>query len=116
LGDFNVVISADDYKGGVAPNQVSCNEFLDWINNNNLTSMPFSDPCYTWSNGRRGLKRIDRKIDKALCNEECLDEWSSCTYQVLVKNYSNHSPVTSSFSFSNCLYKASAFRFFNMWL
>jgi len=47
LGDFNVVLSADDCKGGVAPNQVSCNELLDWINNNNLTSMPFTGPCYT---------------------------------------------------------------------
>jgi len=54
LGDFNVVISADDYKGGVAPNQVSCNEFLDWINNNNLTSMPFSDPCILGVMGGEG--------------------------------------------------------------
>ena len=29
LGEFNVVLSADDCKGGVTPNQVSCNEFLD---------------------------------------------------------------------------------------
>jgi len=60
--------------GGGAPNQVSYNEFLDWINNNDLTSMPFSGPCYTWCNGRIGSQRIDRKLDKVLCNEECLDE------------------------------------------
>ena len=51
LGDFNVVLSADDCKGGATPYKVSCNEFLNWINNNNLTSMPFSSPCYTWTNG-----------------------------------------------------------------
>jgi len=42
LGDFNVVISTDDCKG-VAPNQVSCIDFFDWINNNDLTCMPFLD-------------------------------------------------------------------------
>jgi len=36
LGDFNVVLSADDCKWGVAPNQVSCTEFLYWINNNDV--------------------------------------------------------------------------------
>ena len=33
---------------GVAPNQVSCNEFLNWINTNDLSCMPFNGPCYTW--------------------------------------------------------------------
>jgi len=31
----------------VAPNQVSCNEFLDWINTNDLSCMPFTRSCYT---------------------------------------------------------------------
>ena len=29
--------------GGVAPNQVSCNEFLDWINTNDLSCMALLD-------------------------------------------------------------------------
>ena len=37
LRDFNVVLSADDYKGRLALNQVSCNEFLDLINTNDLS-------------------------------------------------------------------------------
>ena len=45
---------------GVAPNQVSCNEFLNWININDLSCMPFTGSCYTWCNGRRGLHRIHR--------------------------------------------------------
>jgi len=59
LDDFNVVLSIDECKGGV-------DSFLDWINNNDLTNMSFSSPCYTWSNGRRELQRIDRKLDRAL--------------------------------------------------
>jgi len=74
MGDFNVVLSADEFKGGVAPNQVSCNEFLDWINTNDLSCMPFTGSCYTWCNRRRGLHRIHRRLDRALCNGVCLDE------------------------------------------
>jgi len=70
LGDFNVVLSVDDCKGRVAPNKVSYIEFIDWINNNDLTSMP----CYTWCNGRSGLHIIDRNLDRALCIGACLDE------------------------------------------
>jgi len=115
MGDFNVVLSADDCKGGVAPKQVSCNEFLDWINTNDLSCMPFTGTCYTWCNGRRRPHRIHRRLDRALCNGVCLDEWDSCTYQVLVKNCSDHSPILTSLA-SNSLRKVSNFRFFSMWL
>ena len=42
LEDFNVVLSTNECKGGVAPTQVSCNDFLDWININDLACMPFT--------------------------------------------------------------------------
>ena len=113
LGDFNVVLSANDCKGGVAPNKVSCIEFRDWINTNDLTCMPFTGPCCTWCNGWRGLHRIHRKLDRALCNGVCLNEWDSCTYQVLIKSCSNHSPILASLA-SNFLRKVSNFCFFSV--
>ena len=76
--------------------------------------MSFTGPCYTWCNGRRGLHKIHRRLDRALCNGVCLDEWDSCTYQVLVKNYSDHCPVLASLA-SNSLRKVNNFRFFSMW-
>ena len=99
----------------MSPNQVSGNEFLYWINNNDLSCMSFTGSSYTWCNGRRGLHRIHRRLDKALCNGVCLDESDSCTYQVLVKNCSDHSAILSSHA-SNSLRKVSNFRFFSMWL
>jgi len=100
-------------KGGVAPNQVSGNEFLDWINSNDLSCMPFTGTCYTWCNGRRRFHRIHRRLDRALCNGMCLDEWDSYTYQVLVKNFSDHPHILASLA-SNSLRKVSNFRFFSM--
>ena len=77
--------------------------------------MPFTGTCYTWCNGRRGLCRIHRILDRPLCNGVCLDEWDSCTYQILVKNCYDHSPILSSLA-SNSLRKVSNFHFFSMWL
>jgi len=54
---------------GVASNQVSC-----WINTNDLSCIPFTESCYTWCNGRRGLHIIHRSLDRALCNGVFLDE------------------------------------------
>jgi len=65
MGDFNVVLSMDDCKGGVAPNQVSCNEIVDWININDLSCMLFTVTCYTWCNGRRELHKVHRRLDRA---------------------------------------------------
>jgi len=45
----------------------------------------------------------------------CLDEWDSYTYQFLVKNCSDHSPILGSLA-SNSLRKVSNFRFFSMWV
>ena len=77
--------------------------------------MPFTGSCYTWCNGRRGLHRIHRRLDRALCNGVCLDEWESCSYHVLDKKISDHSPILASLT-SNSLRKVSNFRFFSMWL
>ena len=99
----------------MAPNQVSCNDFLDWINTNDLACMPFTGSGYTWCNGRKRLHRIHRRLDRALCNRVCLDEWDSCSYQVLVWNCSDHSPILASLA-SNSLKKVSNFHFFSVWL
>jgi len=99
----------------VAPNQVSCNDFLDWVNTNDLDYIPFTGSNYTWCNGRRGLHRIHRRLDRALCNGVCMDEWDSCSYQVLVRNCSDHSLILANLA-NNSLKKVSNFRFFSMWL
>jgi len=74
--------------------------------------MPFTGSSFTWCNGRRGLHR---RLDRALSNGVCLDKWDSCTYQVLVKNCSDHSPILASLV-SNSLRKVSNFRLFSMWV
>jgi len=38
------------------------------------------DLAIFWCNGKRGLHRIHRRLDRALCNEVCLNERDYCTY------------------------------------
>lgn len=78
LGDFNVVLLTEECFGGSAPNQVSYNEILDWMNYNNLSNMFFSCAGFTWSNWRRGQQIIESRLDRALSNKDCLKGWSSC--------------------------------------
>jgi len=67
--------------------------------------MSFSRPSYTWCNERIGLHKIDRKLDRALSNGSCMNEWDSCNYQVPFKKISDHSPILA----SKCLRKVSNF-------
>ena len=64
---------------------------------------------------RKGLHRIHRRLNRALYNGVCLDEWDSCTYHVFVKNCSDHYPIISSLA-RNSLRKVSNFCFFSLWL
>ncbi|KAF9601708.1 hypothetical protein IFM89_022237 [Coptis chinensis] len=65
-GDFNVVTSNVERKGGRLPCQTAVNEFVEFINGNALmdtTSLGFQ---FSWSNKRRGDRRmVQEALDKA---------------------------------------------------
>ena len=90
LGDFNVILYVAEARVGSLPNNLSCDEFHDWINSNELLAIPSSSVSFTWSNGRLGNQRIERKLDRVLFNFPCLDTWYNYRYKILVRHYSNH--------------------------
>jgi len=79
-------------------------------------AIPFSGASFTWSNGRLGNQRIERKLDRVLCNFSYLDTWYSCRYKVLVRNCSDHHPLLVEFASSLASRKPYTFKFFKMWL
>lgn len=81
-----------------------------------MSSIPFIGPSFTWSNGRQGQNRIDRRFERALCNLDCTDQWPSCMYQVLVKNCSNYFPILVCLSASFSQLRHVSFHLFKMWL
>lgn len=65
-GDFNVVVSAEEKRGG---NPFVVSESLDFINfisDNSLLDIGFSGSQYTWCNNRSPRERIWKRLDRIL--------------------------------------------------
>ena len=116
LGDFNPFFFVAEARGVSLPNNLSCAEFHDWINLNELLSIPSLGASFTWSNGRLGNQRIERKLDKVFCNFPCLDTWYNYRYKILVCNCFDHHPLLVKFASSLTSKKPYTFKFFKMWL
>jgi len=79
FGDFNVVLFVEETKRGILPNSISCIEFSNWTDSNDLIVTPSFGAFNSWSNARTGNQQIERKLDRTLCN--ILDIWSTCRYK-----------------------------------
>lgn len=93
-GDFSDTASRDESKT-TAPDTSSSQrrKFADKINKCNLFDMGFNGPKFTWSNGRQGLANVQKRLDRALCNEEWRALFPEGTIQTLPRTYSDHSPT-----------------------
>ncbi|KAF9604242.1 hypothetical protein IFM89_004948 [Coptis chinensis] len=97
-GDFNVVTSNEERKGGRLPCQIAVNEFVEFINGNALidtTSLGFK---FSWSNKRHGDKRMVQKIDRILVNQKWIDAATEWRSKILQRRISDHSPIVGWFT------------------
>ncbi|XP_019450480.1 PREDICTED: uncharacterized protein LOC109352716 [Lupinus angustifolius] len=115
LGDYNAVLGAHECEGQRLPSQISYDEFKSFADNNNLLHLPTTGAKFTWSNKRRGLALTERRLDRALCNEEWLDIWTQVSCCTLPRIASDHFPLL----FSSCsiiFNQPTPFRFHKMWV
>lgn len=70
LGDFNAILRVHEQRSNFQPIKSHMHDFQAWTDNNNLIHIPTKVANYTWSNGRRGRFRIQRRLDRAICNHE----------------------------------------------
>ncbi|KAF9599025.1 hypothetical protein IFM89_033370 [Coptis chinensis] len=97
-GDFNVVTSNEERKGGRLPCQTAVNKFVEFINGNALidtTSLGFK---FSWSNKRHGDKRMVQKIDRILVNQKWIDAATGWRSKILQRRISDHSPIVGWFT------------------
>ncbi|KAF9598280.1 hypothetical protein IFM89_026486, partial [Coptis chinensis] len=97
-GDFNVVSSIVERKGGRLPCQTAVNEFVDLINGNALmdtTSLGFK---FSWSNKRHGDRRMVQKIDRILVNQKWIDAATGWRSKILQWRFFGHSPIIGWFT------------------
>jgi hypothetical protein len=114
IGDFNTIMGAHEHSGNINPTRQPIDDFQHWTDSNFLIHLATSGAYFTWSNGRRGAKHTERRLDRAICNQDWLDACSTLECSTLIKNRSDHFPLLLDFANNNLRFKSS-FKFLRMW-
>lgn len=93
MGDFNSILGAHEQRGGGLPNAAACDDFRNWSDNCMLTHLPTRGATFTWYNRRRSNSHTERRLDRALYNEDWLSSWSSTSCCSLTRSNSDHHPL-----------------------
>ncbi|XP_027060834.1 uncharacterized protein [Coffea arabica] len=113
-GDFNVIVGANEKRGG-RPFSVSEGlEFLAFMEEAEVFDVGFSGQSFTWCNNRRGRARIWKRLDRMLINGAWAEGSSVISVVHLPRHPSDHAPLKVSFS-SRLDNGPRPFRFLNAW-
>ncbi|XP_019431193.1 PREDICTED: uncharacterized protein LOC109338415 [Lupinus angustifolius] len=115
IGDFNAVLGAYECRGPSLPNRISCTEFNSFLDDNLLINIPTIGATFTWTNRRLGAANTERRLDRAICNEEWINNWSQVSCCSLPRLASDHHPLLLNLA-SDIPPRPSSFRFHKMWL
>ena len=94
IGDFNVILSSSDKKGGVDfLIKLSIKAFQECVSSCGLIDMGFSGPDFTWCNNQQGRRRVWVRLDRALCNAEWRLIFPDAHVTHLAQTGSDHCPI-----------------------
>ncbi|KAG5557684.1 hypothetical protein RHGRI_007809 [Rhododendron griersonianum] len=94
VGDLNDTLNSSEGQSFAVDSSYSQRrKFARHINNCNLVDLGFSGPKFTWNNGRKGMANVQKRLDRALCNEEWQNLFPEGMVQILPRTYSDHSPI-----------------------
>lgn len=115
FGDFNAILSTDDFKGGASNSYIFKSRFFsNFVNSNNLMDIGFVGPRFTWCNNQSGFARRWARLDRCLANLDWISKFSSLKNTHLPRACSDHCPLLlTANSFIAPSY--SIFRFNNFW-
>ncbi|KAI8574007.1 hypothetical protein RHMOL_Rhmol01G0320300 [Rhododendron molle] len=93
-GDLNDTLNSSERRSfAVDSSSSQRRKFVGHVNNCNLVDLGFSGPKFTWNNGRKGMANVQKRLDRALCNEEWRNLFPEGMVQTLLRTYSDHSPI-----------------------
>lgn len=92
-GDFNIISSPEEKRGGAQPNLVAMQQFNECIMDAGLTDAGFQGNKYTWSNNQQGYSRIWERLDRVLINGESIASSNDIKVTHLARIASDHSPL-----------------------
>ncbi|KAF9601082.1 hypothetical protein IFM89_016055 [Coptis chinensis] len=115
IGDFNIVTSIAERKGGGTPCISAMDDFNHFIHLNALIDSTTSGFKYSWCNKRWGSIRMLQKIDRMLVNQDLLKGNVGWRSKILKRKLSDHSPIVG---WNTCIPKPHniPFRFRKTWL
>lgn len=68
IGDFNDVVSMEEFQGGSHYYSCEAHIFFDFIASNNLLDVNFIGPIFTWCNNQLRMARKWACLDRCLIN------------------------------------------------
>ncbi|KAF9593955.1 hypothetical protein IFM89_026215 [Coptis chinensis] len=115
IGDFNIVTSIAERKGGGTPCISAMDDFNHFIHLNALIDSTTSGFKYSWCNKRWGSKHMLQKIDRMLVNQDWLKGNVGWRSKILKRKLSDHSPIVG---WNTCIPKPHniPFQFRKAWL
>ncbi|KAF9622277.1 hypothetical protein IFM89_031080 [Coptis chinensis] len=114
VGDFNIVSSVTERRGGRSPCITAMNEFNSFIHSNALIDSTTCGFNYSWCNKRWGNKRMLQKIERMLINQKWIEVSAGWRSKILKHKLSDHSPIVG---WNSCIPKPKniPFRFRKAW-
>ncbi|XP_042969188.1 uncharacterized protein LOC122301898 [Carya illinoinensis] len=116
LGDFNVIRTNDERRGGAARPMIAMEEFNSWISGCGLLEISSQGNRLTWCNGQEGLAKCWAWLDREFINTQLLELLPQTLLTYLERNTSDHSPMIVSYDQNYQRYGPTPFRFQQMWM
>ncbi|OMO49887.1 Endonuclease/exonuclease/phosphatase [Corchorus capsularis] len=93
MGDFNDVLSSSEKFGGVVPSTGRCMSFKGMISSCGLIDLGFSGPRFMWCNKRKGLARVQERLDRVLVSSKWRLLFPDAMIKHLIRIHSDHCPI-----------------------
>ena len=92
-GDFNLIRSLDEKKGGIRQLNPINDTFNEVINNLNLVDVRTNNDTFTWNNKRKGDRGIACRLDRFLVTESIMMSRGELKVSVLPSAGFDHWPI-----------------------
>ncbi|XP_040994368.1 uncharacterized protein LOC121240914 [Juglans microcarpa x Juglans regia] len=114
-GDFNVIRSDAERRGGRPRSAMAMEEFNQFINLGGLKEMSFMGGPFSWCNGHAMLTRCWARLDRILMDNICAMNYPSSCMEYLSCSSLDHAPMVMCLEKPSAHYGPSPFRFQEMW-
>lgn len=93
-GDFNCLLNPEDKLGGKPFAINLCiHNFRKFISSIGFMDLDSNGPPYTWCNNRKGLNKIQSRIDRAFATPDWVNLFGNSSVTHLPRGISDHAPL-----------------------